>query len=141
MSKKRRLIKVPEPKNHKKIVLWVVLGVVLAAVLTLGLLGAFRPDLLRAKKTITVEIHHSDRYVEELKISTRMRYLDEMLIEEDLVTLEDGRIVAAGREGKEKINTQYVYWAVYDGDTLIETDISELPIEAGKTYKIVFTSK
>ena len=88
-----------------------------------------------------MEIHHSDRYVEELKISTRMRYLDEMLIEEDLVTLEDGRIVAAGREGKEKINTQYVYWAVYDGDTLIETDISELPIEAGKTYKIVFTSK
>lgn len=141
MSKKRRLIKVPEPKNYKKIVLWVVLGVVLAAVLTLGILGTFRPDLLRAKKEITVEIHHSDRYVEELKISTRMRYLEEMLLDEDLVTLEDGRIVAAGREGREKANMEYASWAVYDGDTLIESDISKLPIEAGKTYKIVFTSK
>ena len=134
----------PKKPNTKALIICAI-AAVLTVALVLGALLILKPEVFRGKKTITIEIHHSDEMVETFEIKTQKLYLGEVLVDEDLVETADGPyglyITAAGRVGKEVAIYEQngAYWAVYEGDVYAEKGISELPIQDGVTYKLIFT--
>ncbi len=128
-------------KRRKRRIITVIVAVLILAV-AFGAVWVANPEIFNSKKTVTVEVHHSDGLVETFEITTKKAYLDGVLKEEELASIADDCVTAAGREGKEIAHSENGdYWVLYVGDELSEKGVSQVPVEDGKTYKLVFTRK
>lgn len=136
----------PKKRNTKALIIGIVAAVLVVGII-IGAWAIVKPETFRGRKTITIEIHHSDDYVEKFTVKTGRLYLGEVLTDEDLIETEDGPygfyITAAGRVSKEVAIYEQngAYWAVYVGEEYAQAGISELPVEDGQTYKLMFCTE
>ena len=131
-------------KRKTRKTIWWIVTVVLFVATIFGAYAITHPEIFKAKKKITVEIHHSDYSVDTVEIVTRGDNWIDVLVAEGLIKLsEDGKsILAAGdpHSGLEELYFDTVHWLVYEGDGKEPVDPFALEITNKTTYRIVFTS-
>lgn len=126
-------------KNKKIIIAVAAVAAVLA--LMLGIYFAARPETSAELKTITVTIVHSDGTEKTVTWQTEAEYLAEALLEKELVTgvmAEYGLTIQSADGETADWATDGAYWAVYIGEEYATLGASELPLEDGVEYRLVY---
>lgn len=120
-----------------------------AAAALLVLIGVFagvwmlaRPAAQTGAKTITVEVVHSDESKKSFNYHTDEEYLANVLLSEGLVEGDDGDwglfiTVVDGEEAGYDANQSY--WAVYQNGEYAQVGVSELPVNDGDSFSLVYT--
>ena len=128
-------------KNKKLVIAVVSLALVIG--LMLGIWSATRPETAKGAKAYTVTVVHGDHTVKEFSYRTDAEFLDDALLAEDLIAGEDGPygLTVITVDGEDAVwDTDNAYWAIYIGDEMATTGISEIPVYDGGTYKLEYTS-
>lgn len=99
---------------------------------------ATRPKVQIGEKTITVTVVHKDALDKTFTYETDAEYLDEVLLAEGLIVGEEGPyglyITAVDGEKAEQS-----YWAIYEGEEYAPVGVSELIVEDGDRFTLVYT--
>ena len=128
-------------KNTKAIII-AAIALVLAAAVFVGVYFAFRPQGTTGEKNITVVVVHKDGSEKTVQYNTSEAFLAPVLVENDLVQGEDGEFglyihYVDGERAVWELDT--AWWGVYVGDEQAPVGVSELPIEDGGVYKLVYS--
>ena len=89
--------------------------------------------------TLTVEV---GEYSVVFTVNTDKATLDEALLEHNLIAGEDSQygLTLITVNGIDAVwDTDNAYWAIYIGDDYATTGISEIAVENGASYKLVYT--
>lgn len=126
--------------NSKKI--WIALGtLILVVALLVGVYFVTRPQPQEGAKTISVVVVHKDKSEETFTYHTDEMYLAPVLVAEGLI--EQDNIVSGFfdtvKGEKADYNADQGWWAVYEGDEMAQVGITELAIEDGDTFRLVYT--
>ena len=126
--------------NKKWLVALIALVLVVAAMVTIYIVT--RPEPEQGGKEITVVVVHKDGSERTFTYQTEEEYLDKVLLAEELV---EGEITEYGLtvysvDGERADWAQdNAYWCVYIGEEMAITGVSEIVVEDGKTYSLVYT--
>lgn len=122
-----------------------ILAAVVLALVAVGMFFAyeqFKPKPQEGAKSIEVVVVHKDGTERSFPVNTDAEYLAEVLVSEGIV--EDNQteyglyiLVADGEYADYEADGGW--WAVYEGDTRSNFGASELPIQDGGLYKVVYT--
>ncbi len=128
-------------KNKKLVIAAVAVIVVIG--LMVGLWMATRPETVDGTKTFTVTVVHSDGTGKEFTYHTDAEKLDAALLEEGLIAGEEGPygLTVITVDGEDAVwDTDNAYWAIWIGDEMAVTGISEIPVYDGSVFKLEYTS-
>jgi len=126
-------------KNKKVIISIVALAALIA--LMLGIYFANRPQTSTAEKSITVVIVHSDGTEKTVTWRTEAECLADALLEKELVTGytgEYGLTIEAADGETADWTTDGAYWAIYIGEEYATEGASDLALEDGGVYRLVY---
>lgn len=122
-----------------------ILAAVVLALVAVGMFFAyeqFKPKPQEGAKSIEVVVVHKDGTEKSFPVNTDAEYLAEVLVSEGIV--EDNQteyglyiLVADGEYADYEADGGW--WSVYEGDTQSAFGASELPIQDGGLYKVVYT--
>lgn len=123
----------------------IILAAVLLAVVAAGMFFAyeqFKPKPQEGAKSIEVVVVHKDGTEKSFPVNTDAEYLAEVLISEGIVEdnqTEYGLYILVADGELADYNVDGGWWAVYEGDIQSNFGASELPIQDGGLYKVVYT--
>ena len=95
-----------------------------------------------AKTSFALTVIHKDGSKKELTLQTEAEFLGAALIEAGVVEAEENRFgmhIKTADGEKAVFEEDKAYWAVYVGENLADRATDLLPVEEGKTYKLVCT--
>lgn len=127
--------------KNKKLVIAAV-AVIVVVGLMLGVWMATRPETAQGAKGYTVTVVHSDGTVKEFSYRTDAEFLDDALLAEGLIAGEDGPygLTVITVDGEDAVwDTDNAYWAIWIGEEMASTGISEIPVYDGSAYKLEYT--
>lgn len=127
-------------KNKKLIVAAVAVVVVIA--LMAGIWFATRPETAKGAKVYTVTVVHKDGTVKEFSYHTDAEFLDDALLAEGLIAGEDGPygLTVITVDGEDAVwDSDNAYWAIWIGEEMATTGISEIPVYDGSSFKLEYT--
>ena len=128
-------------KNKKLVIAAVALVVVIG--LMLGLWMATRPETQEGSKAYTVTVVHSDASVKVFEYRTDAEYLAEALLEEGVVSGEEGPygLTIITVDGEAAVwDKDQAFWAIWvDGEEAV-TGASEIPVYDGSSFRLEYTS-
>ncbi len=122
----------------------IILGGVLAAAIVLMLVAYpyLKPQAEEGSKSVEIVVVHKDGSEKSFPVKTDAEFLAEVLVAEEIV--EDNQteyglyiLVADGERADYAVDEGW--WAIYEGDTLSNYGVSELPVKDGGLYKVVYT--
>ena len=122
-----------------------ILAAVVLALVAVGMFFAyeqFKPKPQEGAKSIEVVVVHKDGTERSFPVNTDAEYLAEVLVSEGIVEdnqTEYGLYILVADGEYADYNADGGWWAVYEGDTQSNFGASELPIEDGGLYKVVYT--
>lgn len=126
--------------NQKRVaVLAAVLAVLLAALAAVWYFN--RPASSQGGKTITIEVVHKDQSKKTFTCKTDEEYLAGALVAESIVEddpFETGMFFVVDGETAD-YERDKSYWAVYEDGEYASLGITELPIQDGGVYSLVYT--
>ena len=128
-------------KNKKLIV--AVAAVLAIIALMVGIWFATRPETAEGAKAYAVTVVHKDSTVKEFSYRTDAEFLDDALLAEGLIAGEDGPygLTVITVDGEDAVwDKDNAYWAIWIGEEMATTGISEIPVYDGSTYKLEYTS-
>lgn len=128
--------------NNKKVTLIAIIALVLVAAVFVGVYFAFRPQTQQGDKNITVVVVHKDGSEKTFQYNTSEETLAPVLVENNLVQGEDGQygLYIQYADGERAVyELDGAWWGVYVGDEQALVGASELPIEDGGVYKLVYS--
>lgn len=125
----------------KKLLIAAAALLVLAGVLA-GVWMLTRPAAVQGAKTVTVEVVHADGSKKTFTYHTGEEFLGPVLQAEGLVEGEMGNFglyikVVDGEEASYDVNQ--TYWAVYQNGEYAQAGVSELPVNDGDFFSLVYT--
>lgn len=123
----------------------IIIAAVVLVLVAVGMFIAyqqFKPKPEEGVKNIEVVVVHKDGSEKSFPVETDAEYLAEVLIAENIVEDNQGEyglyiLVADGELADYSVDEGW--WAIYEGDTLSTYGVSELPIQDGGLYKVVYT--
>lgn len=127
-------------RNKKRTVMLAVFLVALAAALA-AVWYFNRPASSQGGKTITVEVVHKDESKKTFTCKTDEEYLAGALVTEGIVEddpFETGMFFVVDGETAD-YERDKSYWAVYEDGEYAQLGITELPIQDGGVYSLVYT--
>ena len=128
-------------KNKKLIVAAIAVAVVIA--LMAGIWFATRPETEAGSKAYTVTVVHKDGTVKDFSYRTDEEYLAGALLEEGLVSGEDGPygLTVITVDGEAAVwATDNAYWSILVNGEYATTGASEIPVYDGNTYTLEYTA-
>ena len=128
-------------KNKKLIV--AVIAVAVIIVLMAGIWFATRPETEAGSKAYTVTVVHKDGTVKDFSYRTDEEYLAGALLEEGLISGEDGPygLTVITVDGEDAVwDTDNAYWSLLIGEEYANTGVDTTPVYDGSTFKLVYTS-
>ena len=128
-------------KNKKLVIVAVALVAIVA--LMAGIWMSTRPETQQGAKGYTVTVIHKDGSEKVFQYRTDEEYLAGALLAEELIAGEDGPygLTVITVDGEDAIwDTDNAYWAIWIGEEMAMTGISEIPVYDGSTYKLEYTS-
>ena len=128
-------------KNKKLIVAGAAVLAIIA--LMVGIWFATRPETAEGAKAYAVTVVHKDSTVKEFSYRTDAEFLDDALLAEGLIAGEDGPygLTVITVDGEDAVwDKDNAYWAIWIGEEMATTGISEIPVYDGSTYKLEYTS-
>lgn len=128
--------------KNKKVTIIAAIALVLVAAIFVGVYFAFRPQGTPGDKNITVVVVHKDGTEKEFKYNTSEEFLAPVLVANNLVQGEDGQygLYIQYADGERAVyELDGAWWGVYVGDEQAPVGASELPIEDGGVYKLVYS--
>ncbi len=96
-----------------------------------------------AKTSFALTVVHKDGSKKELTLQTEQGFLGAALLEAGIVEAEENRFgmhIKTADGEKAVFEEDKAYWAVYVGENLADRATDLLPVEEGKTYKLVCTA-
>ena len=127
--------------KNKKLVIAAIAVVAIIALMA-GIWFATRPELEAGSKAYTVTVVHKDGTVKDFSYRTNEEYLAGALLEEGLVSGEEGPYGLTGItvDGEDAVwDKDNAYWAIWVGEEMAMTGASEIPVYDGSTYKLEYT--
>ena len=127
-------------KNKKLILAVAAFAAVIA--LLLGVWFVTRPETSEGEKTITITVIHSDGSSKTFTCHTDERYLAEVLLAENIAQGDQtqyGLTIHTVDGEKATWEEHKAYWAVFIGEEYALTGASEIPVNDGDTFKLVYT--
>lgn len=127
-------------KNKKLIV--AAIAVVIVIGLMSGIWLATRPETEAGSKGYAVTVVHKDGAVKEFSYRTDAEFLDDALLAEGLIAGEDGPygLTIITVDGEDAVwDTDNAYWAIWIGEEMATTGISEIPVYDGSSFKLEYT--
>lgn len=129
-------------KTQTKKLLIAAAALLLLAGVFAGVWLTTRPAAVQGGKTVTVEVVHSDESKKSFTYHTDEEYLANVLLSEGLVEGDDGDwglfiTVVDGEEASYDANQSY--WAVYQNGEYAQVGVSELPVNDGDSFSLVYT--
>ncbi len=128
-----------EKKNNKKLIA-VIAGILILAVICIGLLFVYRStreEAVEGGKSITVQVESQrDNYSFNQTYSTNEQYLGDFLDKEGLIgfdTSEYGRFITSV-QGYEAKSDEQSWWCVSVNGESAMTGVDEIAITDGDTY-------
>ena len=128
--------------KNKKLVI-AVIALVAVVALMLGIWFATRPEPQEGAKSVLVSVVHKDGTTHDFFCHTDAEYLDELLLEEDIASGEQGPygLTVITVDGEDAVwETDSAYWSIWVGEEMAMTGASEIPVYDGSTYKLEYTS-
>ena len=128
-------------KNKKLVIVAIVLAVIIG--LMAGIWFATRPETETGSKAYTVTVVHKDGSVKDFSYRTDEEYLAGALLEEGLVSGEEGPygLTIITVDGEDAVwATDNAYWAIWIGEEMAMTGASETPVYDGSSFKLEYTS-
>lgn len=128
--------------KNKKLVM-AAAALVLVIALMAGIWFATRPETEAGSKGYAVTVVHKDGTVKEFSYRTDEEYLAEALLEEGLVSGEEGPygLTVITVDGEAAVwDTDNAYWAIWVGEEMATTGVSEIPVYDGSTFKLEYTT-
>jgi len=128
-------------KNKKLVIAAIAVLAVIA--LMAGIWFATRPETEAGSKGYTVTVVHKDGSEKVFEYRTDEEYLAGALLEEGLVSGEDSQygLTIITVDGEAAVwETDNAYWAIWIGEEMATTGISEIPVYDGSSYKLEYTS-
>lgn len=126
--------------NKKRTIMLAVFLVALAAALA-AVWWFNRPASSQGGKTITIEVVHKDESKKTFTCKTDEEYLAGALVAEGIVEddpFETGMFFVVDGETAD-YERDKSYWAVYEDGGYASLGITELPIQDGGVYSLVYT--
>ncbi|MBQ3492361.1 MAG: DUF4430 domain-containing protein [Oscillospiraceae bacterium] len=126
---------------NKKL-LWAVIALVLVVAALVGVYFATRPDTQEGVKAFTLVVVHKDGSEKEFPIQSDEEYLGAALQKAGIIEGEQGQygLYIQKVDGEKAVfEEDGAYWGFYVGDAYASLGIDQTPIEAGVTYKLVYT--
>lgn len=127
-------------KNKKLLI--AVIALVAVAALMIGISVANKPETAQGAKTITVTVVHKDGTSKDFEYHTDEEFLAPVLVAEGLVEGEDseyGLMISAVDGETADWNVDQSYWALFIGEEYATTGASEIPVNDGDVFKLVYT--
>ena len=127
-------------RNKKRTVMLAVFLVALAAALA-AVWYFNRPASSQGGKTITIEVVHKDESKKTFTCKTDEEYLAGALVAEGIVEddpFETGMFFSVDGETAD-YERDKSYWAVYQDGEYAQLGITELPVQDGGVYSLVYT--
>ncbi len=124
-------------ERTKKIWLAAIVLALLIAVFA-GVWFAARPRATQGAKTITVEVVHADGSEKSFTYNTDAEYLADVLQAEGLVEGEMGSFGLYITKVDGESAAEGAYWAVYQGGEYATVGVSELPVNDGDAFSLVY---
>lgn len=125
---------------NKKI-LWVIIAVLLVAALAVAYFLT-RPSGNDDLKDFTLVIVHKDGVEKKMEMRSDAEFLGPVLQEKGIIEgdMGDYGLYIKKVDGEKAVfEEDGAYWAFYVGDAYAPLGIDQTPIEAGVTYKLVYT--
>ena len=126
--------------NKKKLL--IVLAVVVLVAALVAVYFATRPQTNTDMKSFTLVVTHKDGTSKEMPLQSDEEYLGAFLQAEGIIEGDEGQYGLYIKEvdgEKAVFEEDGAYWAFYVGEEYAMQGIDLTPIEAGKTYKLVYT--
>ena len=128
--------------KNKKLVI-AAAALVLVVALMAGIWMATRPETQTGSKAYTVAVVHKDGAEKTFEYRTDAEYLAEALLEEGLVSGEEGPygLTIITVDGEAAVwDKDQAFWAIWvDGEEAV-TGASEIPVYDGSSFKLEYTS-
>jgi len=127
-------------KNKKLVIAAIAVLAVIA--LMAGIWFATRPETEAGSKGYTVTVVHKDGSEKVFEYRTDEEYLAGALLEEGLVSGEDSQygLTIITVDGEAAVwETDNAYWAIWIGEEMATTGISEIPVYDGSSFKLEYT--
>ena len=127
-------------KNKKLVIAAIAIAVVIA--LMAGIWFATRPETEAGSKGYAVTVVHKDGTVKEFSYRTDAEFLDDALLAEGLIAGEDGPygLTIITVDGEDAVwDSDNAYWAIWIGEEMATTGISEIPVYDGSIFKLEYT--
>ena len=128
-------------KNKKLVFAAIALAVVIG--LMAGIWFTTRPETEAGSKAYTVTVIHKDGSVKDFSYRTDEEYLAGALLEEGLISGEDGPygLTVITVDGEAAVwDTDNAYWSILVNGEYATTGISEIPVYDGSVYTLEYTS-
>lgn len=126
---------------NKKL-LWAIIALVLVVAALVGVYFATRPDTQEGMKSFSLVVVHKDGLEKEFPMQSDEEYLGAALLKEGIIEGEDGPygLYIQKVDGEKAVfEEDGAYWGFYVGEEYATLGIDQTPIEAGVTYKLVYT--
>ena len=126
--------------NKKKTILLAVFLVAVAVALA-AVWWFNRPGTSGDGKSVTIEVIHKDESKKTFTCETQEEYLAGVLVAEGIVEddpFETGMFFVVDGETAD-YERDKSYWAVYEDGAYVQLGITELPIQDGGVYSLVYT--
>ncbi len=126
--------------NQKRVALLAAVLVALAVVFA-ALWWFNRPETSGGGKSVTIEVVHKDESKKTFTCETQEEYLAGVLVAEGIVEddpFETGMFFVVDGETAD-YERDKSYWAVYEDGEYAQLGITELPIQDGGVYSLVYT--
>lgn len=128
--------------ENKKSVIIAVIALVAAIAVFIGVYFAFRPQGTVGDKNITVVVVHKDGSEKTFNYNTSEEFLAPVLTANNLVQGEQSEygLYIHYADGERAVwELDAAWWGLYVGDEQAVVGVSELAIEDGGVYKLVYS--
>ena len=127
--------------KNKKLVI-AAAALVLVVALMAGIWMATRPETAEGAKAYAVTVVHSDGPQKVFLYRTDAEFLDDALLAEGLIAGEEGPygLTVITVDGEDAVwDSDNAYWAIWIGEEMATTGISEIPVYDGSSFKLEYT--
>lgn len=129
-----------ELKNTKKILI-ALIGLIVVIAVLFGVYRFTKPATVQGAKTITVDVIHKDTSQKTFEYHTDREYLGEVLIDEGLVSGEEGAygMFITTVDGETVDNANQEWWCITKNQEMLNTSADQTPIADGEKYELTLT--
>ena len=127
--------------KNKKLVI-AAAALVLVVALMAGIWMATRPETAEGAKAYAVTVVHSDGPQKVFLYRTDAEFLDDALLAEGLIAGEEGPygLTVITVDGEDAVwDSDNAYWAIWIGEEMATTGISEMPVYDGSSFTLEYT--